>query len=425
MVNNNKTLLIIIAFFFLGKSSFSQTSATLTLTLQQAESLFLQENYQLISQRFETDQANAEIITAKLFNNPEISYENQFFNNDTKKFFQTSRAQGQYAAEISQVIRLAGKRNKNILLANSNVKLTEYQYFDLIRTLKFELSSTFYKAYYQQESGKIYNQQIDALLVLLKANEQQVKMGNIAVKDVIRIKSLLYGLQSEYSKLMNDNEDLQTQIKLLTNIKPDVKLVLSNEPDQQSSDLDKQIYSNLLDSAKNNRADLKLALTEITSAENNLSLQKANAIPDVEFSMNYDYKGNYPDKYVGIGIKLPIPLFNRNQGQIKIARIAITAGKSTLNQQQVLLENEVYNAYTSAMRTETLYKSLDQNFSADFQKLIEEVIKNFKNRNISLIEFLDFYDSYKSNVLQMNELRYERMNARQEINYVTGSTIFK
>lgn len=425
MVNNKKKLLILTVFFFIGTSSYSQTSASLALTLPQAENLFLKENYQLIAQKFETDQANTDIITAKLFNNPEISYENQFFNNDTKKFFQTSRVQGQYAAEISQIIRLAGKRNKSILLANSNVRLTEYQYFDLMRTLKFELSSTFYKAYYQQESAKIYDQQIKALHVLLKANEEQVKMGNIAVKDVIRIKSLLYGLQGEYSKLMNDNEDLQTQIKLLTNIKPDVKLVLATDVDQQRNDLEKQIYSNLLDSAKNNRADLKLALTAITSAENNLSLQKANAIPDVEFSMNYDYKGNYPDKYIGIGIKLPIPLFNRNQGEIKKARIAITAGQSILNQQQVLLENEVYNAYTSAMRTENLYKSLDQNFSTDFQKLIEEVVKNFKNRNISLIEFLDFYDSYKSNVLQMNELRYERINARQEINYVTGSTIFK
>ncbi|MNY09190.1 hypothetical protein D3C86_1420930 [compost metagenome] len=89
------------------------------------------------------------------------------------------------------------------------------------------------------------------------------------------------------------------------------------------------------------------------------------------------------------------------------------------------LENEVYNSYTSALRTENLYQGFDKNFNADFDKLIAEVIKNFKNRNIGLIEFLDFYDSYKASTLQMNSLKYERMNAKEEINFVTGSTIFK
>lgn len=126
-----------------------------------------------------------------------------------------------------------------------------------------------------------------------------------------------------------------------------------------------------------------------------------------------------------MGVKFPLPLFNRNQGEIKKARIAIDAGKVQLQQQDAQLENEVYNSYTSALRTENLYQGFDKNFNADFDKLIAEVIKNFKNRNIGLIEFLDFYDSYKASTLQMNSLKYERMNAKEEINFVTGSTIFK
>ncbi|MNW15365.1 hypothetical protein D3C71_2138410 [compost metagenome] len=68
---------------------------------------------------------------------------------------------------------------------------------------------------------------------------------------------------------------------------------------------------------------------------------------------------------------------------------------------------------------------MDQNFGSDFSKLIGEVTKNFRSRNISLVEFIDFYDSYKESTLQLNQLKYERMNAKEEINYVTGSNIFK
>ncbi|HWW40299.1 TolC family protein [Pedobacter sp.] len=419
-------LLSCLALLCMGAGASAQNTDSLKLSLPEAEKLFVKNNYQLIAQQYQTDQAKADVITARLFDNPEISYENQLYNHETKKFLQTNSTTGEYQASLSQVIKLAGKRNKNIQLATAGVKLSEYQYFDLMRTLRFSLTSTFYKTYYDQQSAKVYEQQINSLKLLLTANEQQLKMGNVAMKDIIRIKSLLYSLQGEYSSLMNDIEDLQTQIKLLTNIKPDAKLALVVSPEEEENyQLDKQVYTNLLDSARNNRADLQLAKTGIVYAENNLKLQKANAIPDVELSLTYDLQGSYPTKYTGIGIKLPIPLFNRNQGEIKKAKIAIDAGKASLNQQDAILENEVYNSYASALRTENLYHGFDKNFNADFDKLISEVIKNFKNRNISLIEFLDFYDSYKASTLQMNTLKYQRMNAKEEINFVTGSNIFK
>eukprot|EP01132_Coremiostelium_polycephalum_P013506 gene13506-16455_t len=418
-------LLGCLVLLYLASGASAQTDS-LKLSLPEAERLFVKNNYQLIAQQYQVDQARADVITARLFDNPQISYENLLYNKDTKKFLETNSATGQYQAALSQMIKLAGKRNKNIQVANSGVKLAEYQYFDLIRTLKFNLSSTFYKTYYDQQSAKVYQQQINSLKLLLSANEQQLKMGNVAMKDIIRIKSLLYSLQGEYSSLMNDIEDLQTQLKLLTNIKAEANLVLVVSPEEeQNHQLEKQAYINLLDSARNNRADLQLAKTGIAYAESNLKLQKANAIPDVELSLTYDLKGSYPEKYTGIGVKLPIPLFNRNQGEIKKAKIAIDAGKSNLKQQEAVLENEVYNSYASALRTENLYHGFDKNFNADFDKLIAEVIKNFKNRNISLIEFLDFYDSYKASTLQMNTLKFQRMNSKEEINFVTGSTIFK
>lgn len=420
------SLLSLFTLIFISTVTWAQTKNTIQLSLSDAEKYFVQNNYQLIAQQYQTDQAKADVITAHLFDNPELGYENLLYNPETKRFLGTSRAYGQYQASLSQMIKLAGKRNKNIQLANSGVKLAEHQYFDLMRTLRYNLRSTFYKTYYNQQSARVYEEQINSLKLLLTANEQQLKLGNIAIKDIIRIKSLLYSLQSEFSSLMNEIEDLQTEIKLMTNLQADSDLFLIVSADEeQQYQLNKQVYRNLLDSARNNRADLRLAKTEIFYAEQNLKLQKATAIPDVEISLSYDMKGNYPDNYTGIGIKLPIPLFNRNQGEIKKARIAIDAGKSQLQQQEVILENEVYNAYTSALRTEQLYDGFDKNFNSDFENLLGEVIKNFKNRNIGLIEFMDFYDAYKTNTIEANSLKYERMHAKEEINFVTGSNIFK
>lgn len=419
-------LLSCFALLGLTKSSTAQSTDTLQLSLPQAEQLFVKSNYQLIAQNYQTDQAKADIITARLFDNPTLSAETQLYNSETKRFFETSKTQGEYQASISQLIKLAGKRNKNIQLAAAGVKLAEYQYFDLMRTLRYDLRSNFYKTYYAQQSAKLYQEQISSLQKLLSASEAQLKAGNIAAKDIIRIKSLVYSLQTEYNNLQNDIEDMETNIKLMTNIKAESNLKLVMDPaEEQAYQLDRTVYTSLLDSARTNRADLKLTQTGITYAEKSLLVQKALAVPDVQFSLVYDLQGSYPNNYAGLGLSIPLPLFNRNQGEIKKAKIAIDAGKNMLSQQEATLENEVFNSYKTALRTENLYKGFDKNFNSDFDQLITQVIKNFKSRNLSLIEFMDFYDSYRSNTLQMNDMKYQRMNAKEEINYVTGSTIFK
>lgn len=409
----------------ISTSTLAQTD-TLKLVLKQAEQLFLKNNHELLAGNYQIDQARADLITAKLFDNPELEYENLFYNHETRKFLQTSYTYGQFATSISQLVKLAGKRDKNIKLAQTGIKLAELEYFDLIRALKFELERSFYKTYYDQQSLQVYQKQIDAAQQLLNAYNLQLQMGNVAQKEVIRIKSLVINLKSELTSLLNDVEDDLRDLKLLCGIPPTTviqpllsDIILSDQP------INKFSYLNLLDSAKNNRADLKLAQETLQYNEQQLRLQKAMAIPDVEVSLSYDLKGNYPEKYTGLGLKIPIPLFNRNQGEIRKARLGIDAAQTNIKRQELLLANEVYNSYLTALRNEKRFQEIDPGFHSDFNKLITGLITNFKARNISLIEFLDLYDSYKENTLQLNTIGFERMSSRAEINYVTGANIFK
>ncbi len=397
-----------------------------TISLQDAEASFLQQNAQLIAQRYQVEQSRADIITARLFENPELSYENLFYNHETGKYFETSRASGQYTASVTQLIKLACKRNKNIQVAETGLKMQSFAYFDLIRTLKFELRSTFYEAYYQQQSLALYDQLLSALNQLLLASEQQLKLGNTAGKDVIRIKSRLLSLQAERMALQNDLEALESRLKLLSSINAQQDLVLTAEgvnPEQFHPG--KIPFTVLLDSAKVNRADLQLSKTALLYAQNLLTVQKAHAVPDVAVSLNYDLKGNYPEKYTGIGISLPIPLFNRNQGEIKKARIGVDASIAEIKRKEAEVESELYTSYQAAIKVQTLYQGLDKDFSSKFNQMLESLTTNYRERNISLLEFLDFYDSYKESTTQVNEIKYRLMNAKEELNYQTGITIFK
>jgi cobalt-zinc-cadmium efflux system outer membrane protein len=71
-----------------------------------------------------------------------------------------------------------------------------------------------------------------------------------------------------------------------------------------------------------------------------------------------------------------------------------------------------------------MYRTIDPGFSADFERLLQQVVINYQRRNIGLLEFLDFYDSYKLNTLQINSIKFNRVSAFEDLNFYTGSSLF-
>ncbi|SDT63871.1 outer membrane protein, cobalt-zinc-cadmium efflux system [Mucilaginibacter mallensis] len=409
-----------IAFTFSAHAQ-GATSDTLNITIQQAEDQFLKNNLSLIAQRYEIDNANAQIITAKLFNNPDFSFTNGIYATNVSE----GPAYKEQSYGISQLFTTAGKRNKNIQLAKLGVQQSQYQFFDLLRTLKYTLRSDFYSIYFQEESAKVYNEEISSLATTLKLFKEQYAKGNIAEKEVLRIQSQLYSLQAEYNDLQTSIDTTQSEFKLLIKAAPGVYVKPVVNYDLDGKEIVANVpYQKLLDSAYVNRYDLRLAKATVDYNNVNLLVQKATAVPDISLSLNYDKLGAYGNNFLGGGIGFSLPFFNRNQGGIKQARIAIDESKVQLQSHQDQVESDVNSNYKNALRLEKLYNSFDPSFKQNFTHLIQQVFINYQKRNISLLEFLDFYDSYKTNTIQLNNLQLNRITSLEQLNYVTGTPFF-
>src|SRR6202012_569600 len=150
----------------------------------------------------------------------------------------------------------------------------------------------------------------------------------------------------------------QSELKLLIKASPNTYIV-----PQVSMDSKLQVaqvpYQQLLDSAYANRYDLKYTKAAVDYNNVNLKLQKATAIPDVSLSFNYDKLGSYGNNFMSAGIAFSLPFFNRNQGAIQQARIAIDQSNIQLQSAQNQVESDVATNYKSALRLEKLYGSFD------------------------------------------------------------------
>lgn len=397
---------------------------TLRLGLPEAEKMFLDSNLQLLAQRYNIDANKALVIQARLWPNPNFSIGHTLYSGTLKQFFPLG-ANDETNAGLSQLILLAGKRNKQIKLAQAQVTLTEYQFFDLLRTLKYTLRTDFYNIYFLQRSAAVYSEEIRALQQIVTAFADQEGKGYIAEKEVVRIQAQLYSFQSEYSDLINQINDVQSELRLVLQARAGVYIdPVADSEAVKRLDPNQYPLPVLLDSAYHNRTDLQIARANTDISKLNYTYQRSLAVPDLTLSLGYDEAGSFLYNYYGIGASIDLPFFNRNQGNIKSARATIALNETTQKSTRATVEENVTRALEKAFAQDKLYKSIDPKFYNDFQRLMHEVLINYQKRNISILDFLDFYDSYKANTLQLNTIQYNRISAFEDINFYTGTNLF-
>lgn len=400
-----------------------QAQDTLRITLPQAEQQFVQKNLQLLAEKYNIDIAKAQVIQAKLYSNPNFSFTGNVYNPQQKKSLDVSNKTGEYIVAVQQLIRVAGKRNKEIKLAETSTQLSENRFFDLLRTLRFSLRSNFYNAYYLQSSVNAYQAQIISLQSLSNSYQLLKDKGTVTLKDAIRIKSLLYSLQAEQTSLQNQLSDVQAELKILLQNNNAYYMPVAASDAAYSSSFKQLNLVSLIDTAYQNRYDLKLAQNTVLYNQQNYALQKAMARPDLTLGAQFDKRGSFVDNASFFNVAIDLPFFNRNQGNIKAAKISIDQSKTLLDQQRQTVENEVQLAYTKALNTDKMLQSVDASFKGEFENLLTAVMDNFQKKNLSLIEFTDFNESYKNNILQLNDLQNQKMQAIETLNFTIGKTI--
>lgn len=393
------------------------------LTLQEAGQRFATCNLELIAERYNIDIAEAGVIQARLFENPVISLEQNVYNRLNGKYFDVGK-EGEAVIEIEQLIYIAGQRNKRVRVEKLNKERAVYQFEEVLRTLRSELNSKFIEIYYTRKSLSVYDKEIDYLERLLEAMKEQNEKGNISLLEKSRIQALLLSLQQERNDALNRLIALQGDMRLLLGLEADETF----EPVFDASVL-KQMDTGAVSFAElaerlAGRPDMKMARTNIQVSRANVSLQKSLAFPEVSLKGSYDRAGNFCDNYFAVGLSISVPVFNRNQGNIKSARIAVLQNTNREELARRQAETELFTSYARLEKAVKLYRSSNFELERDFGTIIEGVNSNYQKRNISLLEFIDYYQAYKETCLQLYQTEKDVFLAMEEVNTVTGSDVF-
>lgn len=400
----------------------------LKLSKQEIETIFLEQNLDLLAKKLEISQAEAQLIQAKLWPNPtfEISEVNVWRTTDIEEqpiIFGNWGTSQQISLHLEQEIETAGKRRKRVDLQKLTIEERQTDFEIALRETKLALRNTLTSIQVLQQQQAIYQRQIDNTNRLIAGYKNQLSQGNISQSEYIRLKAAQLQFKKELVDVSKDLEENLKELKNFINIGTNTPIYITTAlevPTQVVSEL--QIEDWIIH-AQENRPDIVLNDNLIHQAKKQVEIEKAERTPNITLGVDYDRGGNIMRDFVGFGLSFDLPIFDRNKGNIKEAKIGVQLAELEAKNKKNEIANDIIEALRNYTQAKELYDQIDEDYEMQLDQLLEAYVKNFQKKNVSMIEYLDFVEAYVDNKNILLETKKELNEQIENLQFAIGKDI--
>lgn len=408
-------------FIFSILAIHAKASDTLKINLQQADSIFLINNFYLLASTMNIEAQKAKIIQAKLYPNPVFTGEINAYDPENNKVLHTGQT-GQKSFQFEQLILLGGKRKAEIEMAKTNALIAELQFQQMVRQLKFRLHSDLFAAGQQQLLLLRYNSQLRLLDTLLNSYQIQADKGNIPLKDVVRLKGAYLKLNNDRAELLKQHYETQTSLGTLLQTYSFVEFHFSEQEIKKYIKPD--LLSDIRKEALLSRPELLLTQQEEKFAAQYLQYQKESAIPDINLFASYDQRSGAFNNQVNMGVSVPLPLWNKNKGNIRFSEYKLKEAGYNVNATQNEIINNLQNNHAFYVQTVLEYQKATSLYNQDFEITVKGMSYNFRKQNVSIIEFIDFFEAYNEVLTELTRIKTQLVVSAEQLNLIIGKDIY-
>ena len=401
------TIISVILLITLKMPILAQTNFSLQKALQTARA----NNPILKVQNYNLNIAESDIVTSKLRPNPSFNNQSLFLSQSGSNWGEGQNQQIWF--QVTKPIQLPEQRRNKIAFAEQSFKLSQKNYHIAENSILSNVASKWLDVWLAQKELQIVskaNANVDSLLTINKLRfDKQV----ITQTDLFRTQLLAdqYALQIKTSQQNYTNE--MKNLKFLLGIQDNVLIDTTAE---FVFNMPKSIDS-LLRYALTQRDDIQAINSTIEVSNTNIKLQKSLAYPQPELGFIYNPQNTVP--YAGIFATIDIPIFSRNQGEIKKSQFIKAQAEENLKTVQQQIETDIQTAYGS-------YLTQQKNV-ADFQQILiqsEQILKNVKYSYLkggtTIIDFLEAQRSWLDTQQQYTDNLFQYRKAYIQLLFASG-----
>lgn len=356
------------------------------LTLKQMFLRATQNNPALKLLFYDVARTKANIVTAGL--RPNINVNNQFLANFSREFYPEGTqfldaVNYQNWIQVTKVLQLPPLRNRKISFAQETVKVSERNYADTQVGVFQTIAGQWMDLWYLRRSLEINRNAQVVLDSIVLIDKIRLQNQVITPTDLSRSQILLaqYALERQGLEQSYRVQLRNLKIQLGTNDSLDI-----DETDPISTLPIAQNLDSLLAIAMEYRTDLALAKSQVELNLANLRLQKALALPQPEAGFIFNPQNT--QRYGGWYLTMPLPVFNRNQGEIQRAQVLAGQAQAGVDLTKLRIRTELANTLQSYTRYRELERQYEQLLRQSDQ--IRQAVKySYLKGGTSIIDFFD------------------------------------
>jgi cobalt-zinc-cadmium efflux system outer membrane protein len=399
----------------------AQTQGPVRVSLDDAVKLALQHNHTLLAERSAIQQAQAEEITANLRPDPVLGGDAQFL-----PLFQSNQYNSDYINEnaqfdigLSYLFERGRKRQHRLQFSKDTTAMTISQVADNERALTFLVASNFVSVQLAESTLALAQQDLKSFQSTVDISDTRYKDGDMSEADLLKIKLQLLQFQTDVSQAQLGR--VQALIALRESLgfeSVPADYDVAGELDYQKVNANRDDLEAL---AIRERPDLRAAVQGVTAAKSQYELQRAIGKRDVTGTADYSHTGGYSG--VSLFASIPLPIFDRNQGEIARAQYAIGQSQDTQKAAQEQVLGDVANAFEGLQTNDqiiTLYRS---GYLDEAQKSRDISEYAYKRGAASLLDFLDAERSYRAIQLAYRQSLASYQLAVEQLREAVGTRI--
>ncbi|AZC20750.1 MULTISPECIES: TolC family protein [Pseudomonas] len=351
------------------------------LSLDSAMAKAFANNPELAAASWEIDIAQGARQQAGLIPNPVLSTDIE----------NTKRGQGTTSVKLTQTLELGGKRGARVEVASQGQRLADLELDRRRNQLRADVLDAYYAALRAQERTQLAGRSLALAERGLAVAQGRVGAGKASPVEATRAQVQLAEIRLELNRGQLEQDNAYRQLARVTgSASADFSAVQEQSGGVTAPPAPAQLLNRLPQTA-----ELRLAEQEIAQREASLDLEKAQRIPDLDISIGSQYDasrnedGSKKDRINLVGLSMPLPLFNRNQGNVLSAARRADQARDLRNATELRLRTETRQALEQWETARREVQSFNQTILPAAQSAVDSATRGFEMGKFSFLEVLD------------------------------------
>ncbi len=417
----------ILLILFCSSTLFAQGRQEAPWTIGQVTREAVEKNLSLMAERYNLSIADARRITARLRPNPVFTADADYqdiLGSGFANNLNWNAGPPEVNFRVDFLLERGGKRQHRMEVADNAKAVAELQLLNATRLLILDVQNAIAELLLTKANLALAAENLKAFDEIVAINTAKVKAGDLAEVELVRSKLAALQFQNAVRQQEANLRMARNRLQSLMGRavpQPDFEIAGDFRRDDLPADME-----SIRQEAFQLRPDLQALTRDESRSAADVKLQMAQG--KVDYTVGTEYHRQYGNAVpaanaMGFFFSTPIPVFNRNQGEIERARQEQRQIEARIQTFKAAIQIEVENAYLRFETARDLLKGIETNMLQQARDVRQTMEYSYRRGEASLVEFLDAQRAFNDTMQSYNEARAEFARSLYLTDSISGKAV--